>query len=587
MYDAVELYYVKLSEYLYGDLDEEEKEHFESEYYGIYYYIEEAKEKHTNIPNNIAPTDFSMQENVKTIPIDLTWESMEYKTERKDEETTQIGNQIQHSTDYLFIDLNAGSFLASKFRYDIEHGLNQQKVLYIESGIFIMTSLFSAVLLLFVFRQRKELALLYKRIPIDSILAMPVFAGMTWVFLMDTYSRYISSFFNIRNRIIFFAVYVGLAFVCLYFFIGFIVKMMVYRQDREQFKIDWETRLTSRVPEWLMGLFMVIVGYFIVFFSFSERTFIYDYMVVLRENMMKVSTHLLVIIFVFLFIRKLQASRNKYNQMVIDAIRQISQGNFDMVAPVIGNDSFAQIANYVNGISKNSIKALEELKKSEGQKYELVTNISHDLRTPLTNIINYLGLAKKVGIPEHMKNYTNHMETNLQNLNLLIEDLFELSKIESGSVQLEKGDVDIVLLLKQIIHEYEEIAKKNNTNFEMRSDQKKHVVSCDSLKMWRVFDNLIQNALKYSLENTRIYITVLAKETNKLSISVKNVSSYKMEFDPDELFLRFKRGDEARSTNGSGLGLAIAKGLTELHGGSIYVETEGDMFKIWVDLNIC
>jgi signal transduction histidine kinase len=264
---------------------------------------------------------------------------------------------------------------------------------------------------------------------------------------------------------------------------------------------------------------------------------------------------------------------------VLSKSQQIANGDLSISVPVVGNDFYAKMAAYINILKTSYIHALNEQKKSERLKYELVTNISHDLRTPLTSILNYIGLVKKKSLKSDVDKYADHVETNAKRLNILIEDLFELSKIESGNMQLDISNVDLVLMVKQISHEYGEKMSQNGLELILKSKSKQIIRQCDGQKMWRVFDNLINNAVKYSLPGTRIYVSI-EELSEQLLISVKNIASYRIDFEPEELFLRFKRGDRARSSDGSGLGLAIAKSIVELHNGSIAIETEGDMFKV-------
>lgn len=266
-------------------------------------------------------------------------------------------------------------------------------------------------------------------------------------------------------------------------------------------------------------------------------------------------------------------------------IREIAEGNLKKDIAVIGNDKISDIAQNVNLIKKEYIKAIEEQKKSERLKYELITNISHDLRSPLTSIINYLDLSKALASEEKLKRYIDAAESNSKTLHLLIEDLFELSKMESGNIRLTKSNIDLILLLKQVAYEYNIICKKEKKEIVLLSSLSEIQYFCDNLSISRLFNNLIDNAVKYSLPDTRIYIEVSSSDQD-IRVEVKNVSSYKLDFDLDDLFLRLKRGDKARTTEGSGLGLAISKGIAVLHNGDILLKKDGDLFKAMVILPI-
>jgi signal transduction histidine kinase len=222
--------------------------------------------------------------------------------------------------------------------------------------------------------------------------------------------------------------------------------------------------------------------------------------------------------------------------------------------------------------------------KSERLKTELITNVSHDLRTPLTSIMTYSELLKKEDISEEeRKKYIDIVEQKSKRLKVLIDDLFEVSKMASGNIELVIERVDIVQLMNQALGEYDEKIKESSLAFKVSSSSPHIYAMVDGRKMWRVFDNIISNILKYSLENTRVYIST--KETdNNIIISFKNISKYELEENIVELLERFKRGDKSRNTEGSGLGLAIAQSIVDNHGGKLDIELDGDLFKTIVTL---
>jgi signal transduction histidine kinase len=304
-----------------------------------------------------------------------------------------------------------------------------------------------------------------------------------------------------------------------------------------------------------------------------------------RENIFILTIHLLIMIILSLVISKIIKAKNLYTNFVLSEIKEIAEGNLSKDIAIIGNDKISDIAQNVNLIKGEYIKAIEEQKKSERLKYELITNISHDLRSPLTSIINYLDLSKTLASEEKLKRYINAAESNSRVLHLLIEDLFELSKMESGNVRLSKNNIDLILLLKQVAYEYNIICKKEKKEIILLSPLSEIEYFCDNLSISRLFNNLIDNAVKYSLPNTRIYIEVDPPD-NEIRVEIKNVSSNKLDFDLKELFLRFKRGDQSRTTEGTGLGLAIAKGIAVLHKGDILLKNDGDLFKATVILPI-
>jgi signal transduction histidine kinase len=222
--------------------------------------------------------------------------------------------------------------------------------------------------------------------------------------------------------------------------------------------------------------------------------------------------------------------------------------------------------------------------KSERMKSELITNVSHDLKTPLTSIINYIDLLKREDLePEVARDYVRILDTKSQRLKTLIEDLFEASKAASGEMKLNIERIDVVQLLKQTLGEYDEKLKACSLEVKVNITADNIYINGDGKRLFRVFENLISNITKYSLNHTRVYIEVI-NTNEEVTITMKSISSYELNFDADEITNRFKRGDEARTTEGSGLGLAIAKSIVELHNGEFTIEVDGDLFKSTIKL---
>ncbi|TYS68184.1 GHKL domain-containing protein [Sutcliffiella horikoshii] len=262
---------------------------------------------------------------------------------------------------------------------------------------------------------------------------------------------------------------------------------------------------------------------------------------------------------------------------------EMASGKLGEPIEVKGNSVLSKMAANLNVLNQGVKVSLNEQAKSERLKTELITNVSHDLRTPLTSIITYTELMKKNDLTaEDRSAYLEIIDRKSQRLKGLIEDLFEVSKMASGNIELVKERVDLNQLLQQALAEYDDSLKESNLQFRVTNTDKPLYALVDGQKMWRVFDNLIGNIMKYSLENSRVYIQVHQLE-NKAKITFKNVSKYELNDQSEELYERFKRGDTSRHTDGSGLGLAIAKSIIDLHGGSLDIETDGDLFKV----NIC
>ncbi|MFQ7001251.1 MAG: sensor histidine kinase [Clostridium sp.] len=213
-------------------------------------------------------------------------------------------------------------------------------------------------------------------------------------------------------------------------------------------------------------------------------------------------------------------------------------------------------------------------------KNELISNVSHDLKTPLTSIITYVDLLKQENITKEEQNkYINTIDKKAQRLKSLIEDLFEVSKANSGNIKLNLMDIDIVALIKQTEFELEDKIKESGLKFKNTFPKEKIILSLDSEKTYRIFENLIINALKYSLKGSRVYI-VIEENNEEVSIVFKNISAEEIDFNPEEISERFVRGDKSRNTEGAGLGLAIAKSFTEVQKGNFKIEVDGDLFKV-------
>ncbi len=263
-------------------------------------------------------------------------------------------------------------------------------------------------------------------------------------------------------------------------------------------------------------------------------------------------------------------------------IREMANGNITAIPEEHG--PFSKPINNLNNINAGLKANLEEMIKSERLKTELITNVSHDLKTPLTSIINYLSLLKTLDLDnESAKEYIDIANDKAKRLNVLIQDLFEASKLNSGQMKLEKMPSDVVSLLKQTMGELDYKISQSGIEFRMELPDHPIVLDMDGQRMWRVFDNLLTNILKYSPKGSRGYIN-MNEEDDRVIITFKNISNYPLDFDGAELFERFKRGDVSRSTEGSGLGLSIAKSIVELHGGMLEIVIDGDLFKTIVTL---
>lgn len=287
-------------------------------------------------------------------------------------------------------------------------------------------------------------------------------------------------------------------------------------------------------------------------------------------------------VLLFLFLRKYTTDLQEKYKLLLKSTNQLAEGHLD--TPIEGDIGlFNPIQDELKKIQKGFKKAVDEEVKNERMKTELVTNVSHDLRTPLTAIITYTDLLKNEKDEEKRKEYIDVLERKSLRLKVLIEDLFEISKAASKNVVMHYMKVDIVDLLKQVGLENDSKMKEANLDFRWKLPEHKLVMWLDSQKTYRIFENLIVNITKYAMPHTRVYIEMNDRE-NEVHISMKNVSASELNFNTEEITDRFVRGDASRNTEGSGLGLAIAKSFVELQHGSLKISTEADLFKADITL---
>jgi len=270
-----------------------------------------------------------------------------------------------------------------------------------------------------------------------------------------------------------------------------------------------------------------------------------------------------------------------YMQQLHEGSKRVASG--DMSQPIDTSKMFWKFKEHgenINKVSDGIAVAVNERMKSEHFKTELITNVSHDIKTPLTSIINYVDLIKKENVQdEKLKEYVDVLDRQSARLKKLIEDLMEASKASTGNLAVTFEECDIEVLLTQVIGEFEERLEKNQ--LEVVVDKPEHPLKmmADGRHMWRVLDNLLNNTCKYSLPGTRVYVSL--KQENKEAVIVfKNISKTALNIPSEELLERFVRGDSSRNTEGSGLGLSIAQSLTELMKGKMSLEIDGDLFKV-------
>lgn len=270
---------------------------------------------------------------------------------------------------------------------------------------------------------------------------------------------------------------------------------------------------------------------------------------------------------------------------IMEAAKAISRGNLDYsIDSKEMSVAFVGFAKDLQGIQSGLKKAVAEAVKGERMKTELITNVSHDLKTPLTSIINYVDLLKKEDLEnQNALNYVGVLEEKSARLKQLVEDLIEASKASSGNLAVSKEKVDMHQLVMQAYGEYEEKIVKAGLDIRINTLEKDLFVLADGKYLWRIIENLLSNVLKYSMPNSRVYINIDKNERYGM-LTIKNVSNFPLEISPEQLTERFVRGDASRTTEGSGLGLSIAQGLTNLQDGKFKVDIDGDLFKVTVEI---
>lgn len=269
-------------------------------------------------------------------------------------------------------------------------------------------------------------------------------------------------------------------------------------------------------------------------------------------------------------------------QGLTQAASAMALGRMDVQLPQQTYGMLDQLTMHMNAMKQGIQSTVEKRVKSERMKSELITNVSHDLKTPLTSMVSYVDLLKRnEGTAEEKAEYIEVLQRKTKRLSVLVEDLFEAAKMASGDVELHLEQVDVAALLHQALAEHSESIVQSGLVFRVSGRDGPMYAQLDGKRTWRVFENLLGNVTKYGMKNSRVFIE-LSEDDSYVILCIKNVSTYEMQFAADEIFERFKRGDCSRSAEGSGLGLSIAKSIVELHGGRMYIKIDGDLFKVTV-----
>lgn len=319
------------------------------------------------------------------------------------------------------------------------------------------------------------------------------------------------------------------------------------------------------------GLFGVVFGTIInLYYGQNEVLFIFICLVIIFNAFC-----------VYLLSRSLKSLTK-----IMNAAHETGEGNLDYKLDINEiSPSLKNFATDVRNVQYGLTKAVEKAVRGERMKTELITNVSHDLKTPLTSIITYADLLKnqELNNPDADR-YANILYEKSYRLKQLIEDLIEASKVSSGNISVEYSKINMRQLVIQALGEFEE--RIENSGLDVKINVVEDVnIKADGKHMWRIFENLITNAIKYSMKNTRLYIDI-CKDNNKGLFIIKNITENPIDISVEHLSERFVRGDESRTTEGSGLGLSITKSLAELQAGSLKIEVDGDLFKATIEMQL-
>lgn len=312
---------------------------------------------------------------------------------------------------------------------------------------------------------------------------------------------------------------------------------------------------------------MVIVGVIACFWSFG------------------IVLSVLYSVLLFFYIRKKLKKVQKDYQVLLKEAHQLADGRFDEeITQDVG--IFNALGEEFKNVRTGFEKAVCEEMKSQNMKTELISNVSHDLKTPLTGIKNYAELLGQNNVSEQDKQgYLENLQHYIDRLNNLIEDLFEVSKVNSGNIELNPEELNVVALIQQAQAETEDLLKQKNLTVILDAPENGIVQALDGDKTYRIFENLFTNIAKYALPGTRVYVSATA-QPEYTEIVFKNISEAQMNFTPEEIVERFVRGDKSRHESGSGIGLAIVKSFTEVQNGTFSIEIDGDLFKAVVRFKV-
>ena len=349
--------------------------------------------------------------------------------------------------------------------------------------------------------------------------------------------------------------------------------MIQWYRKRERYK-PFQKKLVDRF--WILlgiELFLLVSGMMLFMLSFASPVY-YPFLFILVIIWIAAA-----VACICLYIKRFRKTVEDVGE-IVDQVSVMKSGNMDAKLNLPLDSDLYETAQDLNEIQEGFSVALEERMKSERMKIELITNVSHDIKTPLTSIISYVELLEKEEeLPEHVKDYIKILSSKSQRLNTMVQDIFDVSKAASGEMKLVIEKLDLVKLIRQTMADMDEDISVSSLVFKLNLPNDPVLIQGDGERLYRVFQNLMKNALQYSLEGSRVYIT-LYRNDSWTTVVIKNTSKYELGDIGEDITQRFVRGDASRSTEGSGLGLSIAESFTEACGGTFRVTTDADLFTV-------
>ncbi|BDH60169.1 two-component sensor histidine kinase [Lysinibacillus sp. PLM2] len=478
----------------------------------------------------------------------------------------------------------------SSFEYEYLSFIISKYIFYFiwTTGLLAVIALFTAARpSLSQFANFNEMEKIFSKWPIDVRLVLVFISAMISLGIMDnigSFIQYNSIYYSQRiiTEIVEIAAYMSFMFI--FASAAVLGAVWIWRKisNPEGFKREFKNSFTYLMMGDVRDLFLNRSIAFHVLFVLGVAFFAGVGIVGAMMDTELAVIYLLLFVFValpsvFLFLRRMG-----YLNKIIKHTENMAEGRLTSDIKVKGKSILAKHATNLNSLREGVKKSMTEQAKSERLKTELITNVSHDLRTPLTSIITYTDLLKNPEITdEERQQYIQVLDQKSARLRTLIEDLFEVSKMASGNIEITKQRIDLTQFFQQALGEHEETFQQAGLELKISKPEQPLFAYVDGQKMWRVLDNLVVNAQKYSLKGTRVYVS-LRQVGNQAEFVVKNISNYELGDNVEELTERFKRADASRHTDGSGLGLAIAQSIVDLHNGRMKIEVDGDMFKVIV-----